>query len=112
VHGYSAICHGDIAELLPDIDCLTGEGDLAHDFSVGDGGKGDRQEDLEQESHSGLGKIQKGSSDITYTNEELQELAKDLAFRLSHMESSVGNLRREKYSNVRQIAMLRRNLNS
>ena len=52
------------------------------------------------------------SSDITYTNEELQELAKDLAFRLSHMESSVGNLRREKYSNVRQIAMLRRNLNS
>ena len=52
------------------------------------------------------------SSDIKYTNEELQELAKDLAFRLSHMESSVGNLRREKYSNVRQIAMLRRNLNS
>ena len=51
-------------------------------------------------------------SDIKYTNEELQELAKDLAFRLSHMESSVGNLRREKYSNVRQIAMLRRNLNS
>ena len=47
-----------VESLLPDVDGLTGEGDLAYDFSVGDGGKGDCQEDLEQKFHSGLSKTQ------------------------------------------------------
>ena len=52
------------------------------------------------------------SSDFMYTNEELQSLAKELASRLASVESSVGHLKREKNSNERQIAMLRRNLTS
>ena len=44
--------------LLPDIDGLTSDRDLAYDFSFDDGGKGNCQEDLEQNFHGGLSKTQ------------------------------------------------------